>query len=148
MSEQRLQVQQWLPRPRAEVFSFFAAAANLQTITPPWVRFAILTPLPIEMRVGALIHYKLRIRGFPVYWETEITAWEPPLRFVDVQRKGPYRQWIHEHRFEEQDGGTLVIDDVRYRAPGGRLIEWLLVKPEVERIFAFRRQRMAELFPG
>lgn len=146
MNERILHVEQWLPRPRAEVFPFFADAANLQAITPPWVGFTVLTPLPFEMRPGAIIDYKLRIRGFPVRWRTEITAWEAPFRFVDEQRKGPYRQWIHEHRFEEIDGGTLVIDHVRYRAPGGRLVEHLFVKPEVERIFAYRKLRLAEYF--
>lgn len=146
MNEQVLHVEQWLPRSRAEVFPFFADAANLQALTPPWVGFTILTSLPIDMRVGAIIDYKLRIRGFPVRWTTEITAWEPPFRFVDEQRTGPYRQWIHEHRFEEKDGGTLVIDHVRYRAPGGGLVERLFVKPDVERIFAYRRQRLSDLF--
>jgi ligand-binding SRPBCC domain-containing protein len=146
MNEQVLHVEQWLPRPRAEVFPFFADAANLQAITPPWVGFTIVTPLPVEMRVGAIIDYRLRIRGLSVRWKTEITAWDPPFRFADEQRKGPYRQWIHEHHFEEKDGGTLVIDHVRYRAPGGQLVERLLVRPDVERIFAFRKQRLAELF--
>jgi ligand-binding SRPBCC domain-containing protein len=148
MTEQFFHVEQWLPRPRPEVFAFFADAANLEEITPAWVNFSILTPLPIDMRVGAIIDYKLRIRGFPVRWQTRITAWEPPLRFADEQMTGPYRQWIHEHRFEEKDGGTLVIDHVRYRAPGGRFVERWLVRPDVERIFAFRKRRLAEHFPG
>lgn len=147
MSEQVLSTQVWLPRPRDVVFSFFADAGNLQSITPAWVNFSILSPLPIAMRAGALIDYRLRIRGIPLRWQSEITIWEPPHRFVDEQRRGPYRRWIHEHRFEEKDGGTLVIDEVRYQAPGGPWIARWLVKPDVERIFAYRERRLLELFP-
>ena len=58
----------WLPRPRQEVFRFFADAANLEAITPPWLGFEVVTPRPIEMRVGALIEYRLRLHGVPVSW--------------------------------------------------------------------------------
>jgi ligand-binding SRPBCC domain-containing protein len=133
-----------LPRPREEVFEFFADAGNLQAITPDWLHFRILTPLPIEMRQGALIEYRLRLRGLPVRWKTEITAWDPPRRFVDEQLRGPYRLWVHEHTFQEADGGTLVGDSVRYAVPGGTLVDKLFVAREVRRIFAFRQERLRE----
>jgi ligand-binding SRPBCC domain-containing protein len=128
----------WLPSPRNEVFSFFADASNLERITPPWLKFQILTPGPITMRAGALIDYRLRVHGLPIRWQTEITAWEPPFRFVDEQRRGPYRRWIHTHTFQARDGGTLCTDEVRYAVPGGRLINWLLVRRDVAAIFAYR----------
>jgi ligand-binding SRPBCC domain-containing protein len=138
--------EQWLPRPLAEVFPFFAAARNLGTITPPWLRFEVLTPEPIEMRVGALIDYRLRWHGLPLPWRTEITAWEPPHRFVDRQLRGPYRLWVHDHRFEERDGGTLVSDRVTYAVPGGALAERLFVRQDVEAIFAFRWSALERRF--
>lgn len=110
-----------VPRPRSEVFSFFADAQNLQALTPPWVHFRILTTCPIKMGKGCLIDYKLRIHGLPVRWQTEITAWEPPFRFVDEQRRGPYQLWVHEHVFEDRPGGTLVLDRVRYAVLGGAI---------------------------
>ena len=135
--------------PRDEVFPFFADAHNLEAITPSWLRFRLLTPAPIEMGPGARIDYTLRLRGVPVRWTSEITVWEPPIRFVDEQRRGPYRRWIHEHTFTEQDGGgTLVTDRVDYAAPGGRVVERLLVDRDLERIWAFRRARLSELLPG
>jgi hypothetical protein len=136
----------WVPRPLDEVFAFFSDAGNLQVITPAWLSFEILTPRPIAMRVGAIIDYRLRIHGFPVKWKTEITAWEPPHRFVDEQRRGPYRLWVHEHRFAERDGGTQMLDRVHYAVPGGKWIERLFVKRDVERIFAYREARLRELF--
>lgn len=135
-----------LPRPRAEVFPFFADAGNLERITPSWLSFSIVTPQPIVMTPGALIEYRLKIRGIPVRWTTKITVWEPPFRFVDEQLKGPYRKWRHEHIFEEHPQGTRAIDLVDYVAPGGWLIEKFFVRPDVERIFACRQRVLAEVF--
>jgi ligand-binding SRPBCC domain-containing protein len=141
-----LEAELWLPRPRAEVFPFFADAKNLEDITPPLLRFAILTPGPLAMAAGLRIDYRLRLIGIPLRWQSEITAWDPPVRFVDEQRRGPYRIWIHEHIFQERDGGTLVRDRVRYRAPGGRSIERLFVRPRLRGIFAYRSRRLLEIF--
>jgi ligand-binding SRPBCC domain-containing protein len=140
------ETEQFFPRSREELFPFFADAFNLEQITPPWVRFRILTPPPIEMRVGALIDYSLRIRGVPVRWRTEITAWEPPFRFVDEQRRGPYRLWRHEHRFVEESRGVRMYDRVEYRAPGGEWLRRWLVAPDIERIFRYRREVLAVRF--
>ncbi len=140
-----LRTELWLPRPRTEVFAFFGEAGNLQAITPEWLSFFILTPQPIEMGSGRLIDYRIRLRGFPMRWQSEITAWEPPFRFIDEQRRGPYRMWRHEHLFEERKGGTLVVDEVRYAVWGGLLVERFFVRPDLERIFAFRQRRMREL---
>jgi ligand-binding SRPBCC domain-containing protein len=145
MKIHEFQCELWLPRAPEAVFDFFADAANLQVITPDWLRFRILTPRPIVLCAGALIDYRLRIHGLPVRWRTEITAWEPPHRFVDEQRRGPYRLWIHEHRFTPQEGGTLCSDHVRYAVPGGEIVHRLWVRRDVEKIFAFRRQKLIAL---
>ena len=142
-----LTTEQWLPRPLHEVFAFFADAGNLDTLTPPWLRFEILTPRPIAMRVGALIDYRLRLRGLPIRWQSEISDWSPPHRFVDEQQRGPYRLWHHTHTFKEQDSGTLVCDHVRYAVFGGELIDRLFVRRDLEKIFTYRQQTLAELFP-
>lgn len=146
MKEFIFQDQSLLPRPRNEVFQFFADARNLQTITPPWLKFEVLTPAPIIMRPGTLIDYRITVHGFPIRWRTEITEWEPPHRFVDVQLRGPYTLWHHTHTFEASDGGTRCVDRVRYRPRGGALIQWLFVRRDVERIFQYRQQRLQELF--
>jgi ligand-binding SRPBCC domain-containing protein len=146
MREHILRSELWLPRPRAEVFPFFADALNLQYITPDWLHFSVLTPAPIEMRRGLQIDYALKMRGLPMRWRSEITAWEPPFRFVDEQRRGPYRLWIHEHRFEEKNGGTVVEDLVRYAVLGGALVNRLFVQRDLDRIFAHRREKVLQRF--
>ena len=141
-----LQTELWLPRPRTEVFPFFADARNLERLTPRWLNFEVLTPAPIVMRAGTLIDYRIRIHRFPIRWRTEITEWEPLHHFTDVQLRGPYTLWQHTHAFEEWDGGTLCLDHVRYRPRGGALVYWLFVRHDVERIFQYRQQRLRELF--
>jgi ligand-binding SRPBCC domain-containing protein len=138
-----------LPRPRPEIFAFFADAGNLEALTPPWLRFRIITPQPLEMRAGALIEYRLRVHGIPVRWKTEITAWESPHRFVDEQRRGPYRLWVHEHTFEDAPGGgTFVCDRVRYQVPFGRLANWLVVERDARTIFRYRSEALLRVFGG
>ena len=128
----------WLPQPPEEVFPFFADASNLERLTPPSLRFRILTPQPIQMAVGALIDYRIRLRAIPMRWQSEITVWEPPHRFADEQRRGPYRLWVHEHTFTSQDGGTLARDVVRYAVFGGAIVQRLFVASELRRIFDYR----------
>ncbi|MCY2963046.1 MAG: SRPBCC family protein [Planctomycetota bacterium] len=142
----RLQSRVWLPRPLEEVFEFFSAAHNLEILTPKLLHFQIETPSPIVMRQGLLIDYSLRLHGIPLRWRSEISEWEPPYRFVDRQVHGPYRLWHHEHRFEEQDGGTVCLDDIHYRVLGGAIIHRLFVKPDLTKIFEYRHAKMLELF--
>jgi ligand-binding SRPBCC domain-containing protein len=145
MKEFTIQTQLWLPRSREEVFPFFAEARNLEAITPPWLKFEVLTPPPIAMRTGALIDYQIRVHGIPIRWRTEIAEWQPPHRFVDIQLRGPYTLWHHTHTFEERDGGTVCMDHVRYRPRGGALVHWLFVGRDVQRIFNYRQQRLKQL---
>lgn len=144
-----LQREQWIPRPIDQVFAFFADATNLEAITPPWLRFRILEPRPAVLRAGTLIAYRLRWHGVPLRWLTEIEAWEPPFRFVDVQRRGPYALWHHTHEFEPSDGGTRMRDVVRYALPMGplgTLMHRLIVRRELEAVFDYRAIRVSELF--
>ena len=137
-----------LPRSPAEIFPFFSRAENLDELTPPWLHFNILTELPIEMKEGTFIDYKLRIRMLPIRWRSKITAWEPPHRFVDEQVKGPYRRWVHEHAFIEHEKGTLARDRIEYAVLGGAIINRLLVKRDIEKIFSYRHHRLKEIFPS
>jgi ligand-binding SRPBCC domain-containing protein len=142
--EHVLRTETRLALPQAEVFRFFAAAENLERITPPELNFRIMTPSPVVLRAGALIDYRLSLFGVPFTWRTEITEWDPPHSFVDTQLKGPYAQWIHRHWFREEDGVTVMGDEVRYRLPVPLLGEvgLPLVKLQVGRIFRYRESRI------
>ena len=143
----RLETTVWLPREIADVFAFFSDARNLNLITPAWIRFRIKTAMPVVMEPGLLLDYGLHLRGIPVRWQSKITAWDPPHRFVDEQCRGPYRRWVHEHLFQSKDGGTEVTDRVHYAVLGGHLVHRLFVKSDVTSIFRYRRRSLMEIFP-
>lgn len=149
MAEHILQRTQVVQRPINKVFDFFADPANLERITPPQLGFRILTERPISVAEGTLIDYVLRLRGVPVKWRTEISVWRPPHEFIDRQLKGPYKQWIHRHTFEDIDGSTtLMKDEIRYRLPFEPFgdLGHFLVKKELNFIFGFRHRAIAEIF--
>ena len=147
MSVHVLERRQRLPVPAARAFAFFADAHNLEAITPPWLRFRVLTPGAIEMRPGTLIEYRLRLHGLPLSWLTRIDVWEPPHRFVDVQLRGPYALWEHTHTFAPAGADAVVISDrVRYALPFGRLGELArrrFVGRDLDRIFDHRIRAIA-----
>ena len=144
-----LEREQRFTLPPDRVFPFFADARNLEAITPPLLRFRVLTPEPIAMQVGTHIQYRLRLHGIPVSWLTSIQGWEPPYRVVDVQVRGPYALWHHTHTFADDGaGGTVMRDVVRYAigfGPLGELAERALVRRDLKEIFDFRRDAIPKL---
>lgn len=146
MKVYRLRARQQLDRPLSEVFEFFSDARNLGRVTPPWLRFEIVSGHELTMRPGLQIDYSIRLWVLPMRWRSEITAWEPPHRFVDEQRRGPYRVWHHEHRFGAEGDTTWVEDQVLYSAVGGSIVNKLFLEPQLGAIFRYRQRVMHELF--
>lgn len=140
---------QIIERSPAETFEFFGDAFNLERITPPFLRFRILTPPPIAMRAGTLIDYRLALGGIPFRWRTRIEEWEPGRRFVDLQVSGPYALWRHTHTFESiGPGRTLMRDYVEYRLPFGlvgRAAHALWIRQVLEGIFDYRAATTARM---
>jgi ligand-binding SRPBCC domain-containing protein len=134
-----------VPASLNETFAFFSDAGNLERLTPPWLNFAIITDVPIAMRAGAEIDYRIRLYGLPIPWRSRIDVWEPGVRFVDRQTVGPYRWWHHEHRFEAAAGGTRVVDHVEY-LPRVSPLTRAWVRRDVERIFTYRQEALREIF--
>lgn len=148
MRTHRLEREQFLPHPVEQVFAFFAEARNLERLTPSWLSFSVLTPEPIELKVGTLVDYRLRIHGLPLRWTSRIEEWVPDQAFIDRQVKGPYRLWHHRHSFAARDGGTEVRDVVDYALPfglAGEIAHRLFVRRDLKRIFAFRHQAVQRL---
>jgi len=140
---------QQVARPLPEVFNFFSRAENLEALTPPWLNFKILKAEPQPVQQGTLIHYSLRVHGIPLRWTSEIVEWEPPYRFVDLQLRGPYKLWRHEHRFEARDGGTLISDTINLSLPLGflgQIAYKIKVHSDVQEIFAFRKGKIRSIF--
>lgn len=147
MPAYRLTREQWIPQPLEEAFAFFSRPENLEEITPPFLNFHVVRAEK-ELHTGSLIEYRLRVRGIPMRWTSEITLWEPPSRFVDTQLRGPYALWRHQHTFVAENGGTRIGDDVEYALPFGvigQMAHALMVRRDVEKIFDYRRQRLEEL---
>jgi hypothetical protein len=148
MAVHRLERHQFVPRPLDDVFAFFAEAGNLERITPPWLSFRVLTPDPVQMGVGTLIDYRLRLHGVPLGWTSQIEVWEPNRQFIDRAVRGPFSLWHHRHRFSASGEGTIVSDEVHYAPPLGALGEiadQLVVARDLARIFAHRREAVARI---
>jgi ligand-binding SRPBCC domain-containing protein len=135
----------WLPASRDAVFSFFADARNLQRITPPWLHFRILTPGRVDVRIGTHIDYRILVHGIPLRWQSVISDWDPPRRFIDEQISGPYRRWVHTHTFEEENGGTRVTDSVEFDVPASWLTGWFVMR-DLRKIFAYRHETLIRIF--
>lgn len=148
MSEHVLERSQRVEVTPEQAFAFYGDALNLEPMTPPWLHFEVLTPKPIVLAAGALLDYRLRLHGVPVRWQTRIEIWEPPLRFVDTQARGPFRLWEHTHLFEpDGDGAVTIRDRVRYEIPFGPLgnaAERLFVRRDLRRIFDFRAEAVRQ----
>jgi ligand-binding SRPBCC domain-containing protein len=144
-----LQREQELPGTPTEVFDLFADARNLEAITPPLLRFEVITPGEVTMRVGALITYRLHLHGVPISWLTSIQDWDPPHRFIDQQVRGPFALWHHTHElFPSGPDGTRMRDTVRYAigyGPLGELAHRVLVRRDLETIFDFRARKVDDL---
>ena len=145
----RLVHEQLVPRKLEEVFDFFSRAENLETLTPGFLHFKIVSVSPLPVQKGTLINYKLRVRGLPLRWTSEIREWNPPTQFVDIQTRGPYKLWRHTHRFVAEGNNTRIMDEVLYDLPFGplgRLAHSVLVKSDVEKIFRYREMKIQALF--
>ena len=145
----QLRQTQQIDAPLEEVFAFFADPANLAKITPPWLRFRIHGESPAALSEGSRIEYRIRWAIFRLRWVTRITRWQPGRGFQDVQEKGPYKTWIHSHRFSRRGNASVVDDEVEYAlplGPLGRLAHALRVRRQLEEIFAYRRRAVEEIF--
>lgn len=144
-----LERSQTIPAPLEDVFQFFEDPRNLARITPPNMNFRITKMDKPPVRPGFRIKYEIKWLGIGLPWITTITEYEPRRRFLDVQTKGPYATWEHEHTFEQVGRHTVMRDRVRYQLPFGILgsiVHRLIVRRQLEHIFDYRTQRIREMY--
>ena len=149
MKVYNLEFKQTINKPIGEVFSFFSKPENLALITPEKLDFKILTPLPIKMKQGQLIDYTIKLLGKNIRWRTIITEYEEGVRFVDQQLKGPYSMWHHTHEFKEVNGSVEMTDKIYYVMPFGllgRIVNYFIVKNDLNNIFKYRFKIISQLF--
>ena len=145
---QRFHDFQYLPYSQETVFSFFSDAHNLEKITPPYLKFHVLSQSTETIEKGTLLNYRLRLRGIPIGWQTLIEKWMPPNSFIDTQLKGPYKVWRHTHTFTPAYKGTLIEDEVYYALPSIPFLSFIVspfVRKDVRDIFLFRKHSISKL---
>ncbi|WP_339697105.1 SRPBCC family protein [uncultured Marixanthomonas sp.] len=146
----KLHTKQNVPISKEEAWEFLSAPQNLKIITPDYMGFNILSGVEKPMYPGQIIEYIVTpILGIKTKWVTEITHVKDLEYFVDEQRFGPYSLWHHKHFIKEIDGGVEMEDIVHYKLPMGflgQLAHPILVKPKLDEIFEYRRNKLIELF--
>jgi ligand-binding SRPBCC domain-containing protein len=142
---------QQLPITQEKAWEFFSSPENLGTITPPRMKFKIISISgEKKMYAGQLIRYKIQLFPFwTLNWVTEITHVHEPDYFVDNQLFGPYALWHHQHHFKANEKGVEMTDELHYAIPYGfigRLVNWLFVAREVIAFFDFRLKTLEQYF--
>lgn len=139
-----------LPISEAEAWQFLSDPKNLKVITPDYMGFNILSGADKPMFAGQIIQYIVTpVLSIKTKWVTEITHVKENTYFVDEQRFGPYSLWHHKHFIKKIDGGVEMEDIIDYKLPFGwlgQLAHPFLVKPKLNEIFEYRRQKLIELF--
>jgi ligand-binding SRPBCC domain-containing protein len=128
-------------------WEFFSKAENLPKITPEWMGFEIKTPQPISIQQDSILDYTIHWMGIPIGWRTRIIDWSPQRQFIDLQLRGPYSVWHHQHTFAESAEGTVCTDRVLYKIPLGLigiLMNKLTVQRQLIEVFEFRRKVITE----
>ncbi len=141
---------QTLPVDREILWEFISVPQNLNKITPPEMAFEIIGEPPEKTFAGLLLEYRVKVPllGWSS-WLTEIKYVEEGFSFMDEQRVGPYKLWLHTHKLEDTDEGTRMTDDIRYLVPFGPiglLANALYVGRTLRQIFHYRRVKMEEIF--
>lgn len=139
-----------LPISTDEAWGFLSSPKNLKKITPDYMSFDIISGAGKPIFAGQIIQYVVTpILGIKTNWVTEITHLVNKKYFVDEQRFGPYSLWHHKHFIKPIKGGVEMEDVIDYKVPFGlfgRLLHPILVKPKLEEIFNYRKEKLVQLF--
>lgn len=136
--------QSTLPHPIEQVFKWHTLPGAFERLNPPW------RPVKVVHSTGSIedgnkVVIKLPIIGdFGISWALLHKGYNPPNLFCDEQIRGPFKTWLHSHRFISEDAdSTLLLDQIDYELP-------LVAKPlnyffkrELKRLFTHRHLVLA-----
>src|SRR5690348_432391 len=80
------------------LFAFHERPDALERLSPPWEKTRVLVP-PTSLAVGTVVRLEARLGPLPLCLEAEHVHYERDVEFADRLRKGPFRSWLHRHRF-------------------------------------------------
>jgi ligand-binding SRPBCC domain-containing protein len=97
---------------------------------------------------GESVTWRGRHFGLMLQHTSRITRYEPPTFFQDIMTAGAFKRFEHDHRFQEQDGDTVMKDELRFSAPFGVLgliAERLVLRNYLTRFLFERNQFLKQV---
>lgn len=133
-----------LPVSAAEAFAWHEREGALERLTPPWEKVEVVERSGGIRPGGRVVMRVPMVPAGTTIWEAEHDLYEPPFRFRDVSKRGPFAAWVHTHSFEPMgDDACELVDSVEYALPLGALGALFgsgLVESRLDRMFAYRHR--------
>lgn len=129
----------------AAVFAWHERPGALQRLTPPWAHVDV-EHQDEGIQDGARVVLRVHEGPTSFRWVLVHRGYEAGRQFRDEQVRGPLRSWVHTHRFtplEGGDGGCTAQDEIELQAPLGLPFPPSILRRELDRLFAFRHERLA-----
>jgi len=134
-----------MPVSRQDLAHWHMRDGALQRMLPPWEEVDVVKA-PVPMVDGATAEFILQRGLLPIRWVARHEQVDPATGFVDLQVRGPFRRWRHQHRFEERGATSAITDDIQYELPVppvGPIVAGWVVRAHLERAFRFRHRRLS-----
>ena len=133
----------FMPARSEALFEFHMNPLNLPLISPSFPPVSLLSPSK-RADAGDLQVIRLGGRRLGITWHARVTCVLAGRMIEDVQERGPFRSWRHQHRVASAKGGSVLSDVVSFRlipTPVGEFLEYLAVRPLLIAMFAVRHRK-------
>jgi ligand-binding SRPBCC domain-containing protein len=134
--------------PVERLWAFHERPDALTLLSPPGERIEVIVP-PRSLEVGTRVEVRAWLGPIPTRIVAEHVAYERGKMFADRMVKGPFRSWLHRHRFEPlAGGGSRLVDDIEYELPLGWVGQVLgagIARRRLERMFEHRHRVTREM---
>lgn len=133
--------------PVSDVFKWHARPGALERLSPPW------DPIQVIRRTGGIlpgaeVYLKMKLGPFSYPWHARHSDYDEDRLFRDQQVKGPFRSWIHTHRFEpDGERACFMEDHIEYRLPAHSLSHVFaksIIQKKLTRIFNYRHRTLMD----